>query len=293
MAGVLRRVSLLLSPIDHPDKLMATLELRDLAVEYTLKRTRQPLLALRSINLSVARGQFVTIVGPSGCGKSTLLNVIAGLQPAARGEARLDGTPIVKPGRNRAMVFQSPALLPWRTTLRNVTYGLELQGVARRAAVERARRYIDLVALSGFEESYPHELSGGMQQRVNLARALATEPELLLLDEPLAALDPQMREAMQAELQRIWLQTRQTALFVTHLISEAVFLGDTVVVLSARPGVVRAVLPVDLPRPRVDADRRSPRFRQLEDTIADVLQSESAPDLLAVEAARGETAWPR
>lgn len=272
---------------------MATLELRDLAVEYTLKRTRQPLLALRSINLSVARGQFVTIVGPSGCGKSTLLNVIAGLQPAARGEARLDGTPIVKPGRNRAMVFQSPALLPWRTTLRNVTYGLELQGVARRAAVERARRYIDLVALSGFEESYPHELSGGMQQRVNLARALATEPELLLLDEPLAALDPQMREAMQAELQRIWLQTRQTALFVTHLISEAVFLGDTVVVLSARPGVVRAVLPVDLPRPRLAADRRSPRFRQLEDTIADVLQSESAPDLLAVEAARGETAWPR
>ncbi|MCW5848748.1 MAG: ABC transporter ATP-binding protein [Anaerolineae bacterium] len=253
---------------------MASLELRQVAVEYTMKRTRQPLLALRNISLSVAHGQFVALVGPSGCGKSTLLNVVAGLQPASHGEVWLDGTPVVKPGRNRALVFQSPSLLPWRTVLRNVTYGLELQGAPPREAAQRARRYIDLVALNGFEESYPHELSGGMQQRANLARALATDPELLLLDEPLAALDPQMREVMQAELQHIWLQTAKTALFVTHLISEAVFLGDTVVVLSARPGTVRAVVPIDLPRPRTGQLRRSPRFRQLEDTIADLLQTE-------------------
>lgn len=272
---------------------MASLELRHLAVEYTMKRTRQPLLALRNIMLSVAHGEFVTIVGPSGCGKSTLLNVVAGLQPASEGEVRVDGVPVVQPGRNRAMVFQSPSLLPWRTVLRNVTYGLELQGVSRREAAARAARYIDLVALRGFEESYPHELSGGMQQRVNLARALATDPELLLLDEPLAALDPQMREVMQAELQGVWLQTRKTALFVTHLISEAIFLGDRVVVLSARPGTVRAVVAVDLPRPRTAQTRRGARFRQLEDTVADLLQADLPASLSSLEHARGETAWTR
>jgi NitT/TauT family transport system ATP-binding protein len=253
---------------------LVKLEVIKLSVEYFLKRTQQSIHALKEISFSVYPGQFLTILGPSGCGKTTLLNAIAGLLPIQAGEILMDNKPILGPGRERAMVFQAPALMPWRTVLRNVTYGLEVQGVRLAEARNHARRYIKLVGLTGFEENYPHELSGGMQQRVNLARALVTEPELLLLDEPLAALDPLLRESMQQEIQRIWMQTGTTAVFVTHLISEAVYLGDRVMMLSERPGQVRELVEVDLPRPRPLRIRQNPRFREMEDYLWNLLLNE-------------------
>jgi NitT/TauT family transport system ATP-binding protein len=231
-------------------------------------------LALQDLNFSVEAGKFVCIIGTSGCGKTTLLNVMAGLQPPARGDVLLDGVPIRGPGLERAMVFQSAALMPWRTVLRNVTYGLEIQHHSVKDAVQMARTWIDLVGLNDFEQSYPRELSGGMQQRVNLARALATNPKLLLMDEPFASLDGQMREYMQGEIERIWRQTRQTTMFVTHLIDEAIFLADTIVVMTARPGRVKSVLSVDLPRPRTLDIKKTPAFHALEDHLRDLVAQE-------------------
>lgn len=263
---------------------MTALEVHDLSVEYAMKRTGHTLVAVQGVSFTVEDGQFVTIVGPSGCGKTSLLNVVAGLTPASRGRVLLGGSPIDGTGRDRAMVFQSPVLMPWRTVLRNVTYGLELQGVPRNEAFPRARHLIDLVGLSGFEESYPRELSGGMQQRVNLARALATDPALLLMDEPLAALDAQTREYMQLELLGIWQQTQKAILYVTHLISEAIFLGDRVIVLSPRPGQVREVVPVDLPRPRELGIKRRPRFIELEERVWNLIQVEESRALSETDA---------
>jgi NitT/TauT family transport system ATP-binding protein len=231
-------------------------------------------LALQDLNFSVEAGKFVCIIGTSGCGKTTLLNVMAGLQPPARGDVLLDGVPIRGPGLERAMVFQSAALMPWRTVLRNVTYGLEIQHHSVKDAVQMARTWIDLVGLNDFEQSYPRELSGGMQQRVNLARALATNPKLLLMDEPFASLDGQMREYMQGEIERIWRQTRQTTMFVTHLIDEAIFLADTIIVMTARPGRVKSVLSVDLPRPRTLDIKKTPAFHALEDHLRDLVAQE-------------------
>lgn len=246
---------------------------QNVAVHYQMKRTQQELTALARFNLSVATGEFVCLVGPSGCGKTTFLNVVAGLIPASEGRVLLSGREIMGTGRDRALVFQSPALFPWRSVWRNVAYGLELQGVSRQEARTRAQEYIDLVGLSGFEESYPNELSGGMQQRVNLARALVIRPQLLLLDEPLAQLDAQTREQMQDEMQRIWLETRHTALFVTHQIEEALFLADRVVVFSPRPGRVRQIVTVDLPRPRSLRIKRTPEFLVLEEQIWSLLHT--------------------
>ena len=244
-----------------------SLELRDLRIEYHPRRARAPFVAVEGVSLAAARGEFVAVVGPSGCGKTSLLNAVAGLQRASGGQILIDGQVVHGPGRERAMVFQSPSLLPWRTALRNVMYGLELQGASASSARALAREYIELVGLRGFEDNYPHELSGGMQQRVNLARALAVRPQVLLLDEPLSGLDAQLREVMQLELQRVWLQTGNTALFVTHEISEAIFLADTIVVLSAQPARVKQVIAVGLPRPRARAMRHSPEFLALEDEI--------------------------
>ena len=249
------------------------LSAQNVAVHYQMKRTQQGLTALARFNLTVSPGEFMCLVGPSGCGKTTFLNVVAGLIPASEGRVLLAGHEITGTGRDRAVVFQSPALFPWRSVWRNVAYGLELQGVPREEARTRAQDYIDLVGLSGFEESYPNELSGGMQQRVNLARALVIRPQLLLLDEPLAQLDAQTREQMQDELQRIWMETRHTALFVTHQIEEALFLADRVVVFSARPGRVRQVVTVDLPRPRSLRVKRTPEFLVLEEQIWSLLHA--------------------
>lgn len=250
---------------------MSQLSVQHLAISYQMKRTRQTLEAVHDASFAVDHGEFVSIVGPSGCGKTSILHAVAGLLAPERGVMSLDGHPIQGPGRDRAMVFQSPALLPWRTVLRNVAYGLELQGMAQGEACDRARRYVELVGLHGFEESYPNELSGGMQQRANLARALAVEPRMLLFDEPLSALDAQSREHMQAELQRIWLEQRTTALYVTHQISEALFLSDRVVVMSSRPGRIKAIIPVEEERPRRLGIQRTASFLRLEEQIWSLL----------------------
>lgn len=262
---------------------MIKLQAQALAVTYRNTQTHRSVCAFNDVNFTVQDGQFVAIVGPSGCGKSTLLNVIAGLQPVTQGQLLLNGQPITGPGADRGMVFQAPALLPWRTVRRNVAYGLELQGRPPAEVNARTQHYINLVGLAGFEESYPHELSGGMQQRTNLARALAIEPDLLLFDEPLAALDAQTRAYMQWELQRIWLQTRNTALFVTHQISEAIYLADLVLVMSARPGQIKAVVTVDLPRPRALAVQQDGYFNQLERHIWELLQEEAVKTGLVID----------
>ncbi len=250
------------------------LEAIDVTVRYENPRTGVTTLALEGFTVGVQPGEFLCLVGPSGCGKTTFLYCLDGLLPLTDGRILLDGKPIAGPGPDRAMVFQSPSLLPWRTVLRNVTYGLELQGVPLRQALPRAREMIALVGLDGFEHYHPSELSGGMQQRVNLARALVMDAEVILLDEPFASLDAQTREFMQAELMRIWQETRRTAIFITHQINEAIYLADRVVVLSARPGRVKSILPVAVPRPRELRVKRTPAFLELEDHIWSLIEEE-------------------
>ena len=251
------------------------LSARDVRIHYWLQRLNRPFLAVDRASLDVHTGEFVSLVGPSGCGKTTLLNALDGLIPITGGSLVLDGRPISKPGRDRAMVFQQPSLLPWRTVVGNIIYGLELQHtLPKQEARERALSLTRLVGLTGFEESYPSELSGGMQQRVNLARALAINPEILLLDEPFAALDAQTREMMQLELLKVWSATRKTMLFVTHDIKEAIYLSDRVIVLTARPGRVKLSVDIDLPRPRELSVKRDPRFMKYEDLIWSSIEEE-------------------
>ena len=203
-------------------------------------------LALRGVDLSVATGEFLTVVGPSGCGKSTLLYILAGFLPPTAGDARVNGAPVRGPGVDRGIVFQEYALFPWLTVFQNVTYGLEMKGVPRVEREEIARRYVKLIGLEGFERRFPRELSGGMKQRVAIARTLAYEPEILLLDEPFGALDAQTRELMQDELARIWEATGKTVVLITHDVSEAVYLSQRVAVMSRRPGRIVREFPVDL-----------------------------------------------
>jgi NitT/TauT family transport system ATP-binding protein len=269
----------------HRAKVMA----RDVTIHYWLERSNSAFLAVDRVNLDVQEGEFLAIVGPSGCGKSTFLNAIDGLLPISGGSLTLDGRAISRPGRDRAMVFQQPNLLPWRTVTGNVVYGLELQGRPMGEAREHAGRFIELVGLHGFADAYPSELSGGMQQRVNLARALAIDPEMLLLDEPFAALDAQTREFMQLELLRIWSATRKTAIFVTHDIKEAVYLADRVVAFSGRPGRVRQIYEIDLPRPRPLSIKREQRFLAYEDAIWGCIEEEVTAANEAGLAARGTT----
>src|SRR5205085_707989 len=216
--------------------------------------------ALRDVSLEVKSGTFVSIVGASGCGKTTLLRIVDGLVPPTRGQIYIDGRPVAEPGPDRAFVFQQDALFPWRTVLDNVVFGLEVQGRNKREARERADGLIRLVGLAGFEHHFPHELSGGMRQRANLARALTVDPEVLLMDEPFAALDAQTREIMQQELLRIWNADRKTVIFITHQIDEAIFLADRVIVFTVRPGRVKTVIPVPFPRPRRLDIKRTPEF---------------------------------
>ena len=250
------------------------LQARDVSVMFFNERTGTRTHALRDITLEVYDEEFVAIVGPSGCGKTTFLSAVDGLIPIQGGEIRIGGAPVSGPGRDRAVVFQQASLLPWRTVMGNVIYGLQLQGIAARDAEVRAQRYIDLVGLGGFERYFPNELSGGMQQRVNIARALVCDPEILLLDEPFASLDAQTRELMQAELLRIWRETRKTSLFITHQINEAVYLADRVIVFSSRPGQVRAVIDIALPRPRELSIKRDAAFLTYEDQIWRLIEDE-------------------
>lgn len=252
----------------------AKLRAVDVSLEYVNHRTGNRRLALDRVGMEISAGEFVCIVGPSGCGKTSFLNCVDGLLPITSGTLTLDGMKITGPGRGRSMVFQHASLLPWRTVLGNIIYGLEIQGCSRREATERAREFVALVGLVGFEDAYPYELSGGMQQRVNLARALATDPEVLLLDEPFASLDAQSRELMQFELLKIWRQTQKTALFITHQVSEAIYLADRVIVFSARPGTVKEAITIDLPRPRPLRLKRDPRFLRYEDAIWDLIEVE-------------------
>ncbi len=215
---------------------------------------------LSDIDVDVADGEFVSIVGPSGCGKTTFLRIVDGLEPFDAGVVSIDGRQITKPGPDRAFVFQADSLQPWRTVRSNAAIGLEIQGRLNDAERAHLDQLLELVGLKGFEKYYPRQLSGGMRQRVNLARALAVHPEVLLMDEPFAALDAQTREIMQTELLRIWTAAKSTVLFITHQIEEAVFLSDRVLVFGRRPGRVQEDIPIDLPRPRDPALKRTPQF---------------------------------
>jgi len=255
----------------------AKLSAKGVVIEYWLHRSKTLFTAVKGVDLTVRPGEFLAIVGPSGCGKTTFLNAVDGLLPIADGSLTLDGREITKPGPDRAMVFQQPGLLPWRTVLGNVMFGVEAQGsMTKDQAITRAKHQIELVGLNGFEDAYPLELSGGMQQRVNLARALLTDPEMLLLDEPFAALDAQTRETMQLELLKIWSQTRKTALFITHDIKEAIYLADRVIVFTRRPGRVKNELDIKLSRPRDLRVKRDPQFLTYEDEIWESIQEELA-----------------
>ena len=244
-------------------------------MEYRDPATRERLTAIERMDLDVHEGEFVSIVGPSGCGKSTFLKIVNGLLPATDGEIEIRRT---GKGNDHAMVFQDSSLFPWYSVIRNVAYGLACRGVPRKEAFARAMPMIRLVGLEGFEQKYPYQLSGGMQQRANLARALTVDPELLLMDEPFAALDAQTRELMQVELIRIWSQARKTVVFITHQIDEAIFLSDRVVVMSARPGRILADIPIELPRPR-DLDlKRTPEFVAYEDQIWRLIAKQLTPE---------------
>ena len=240
-------------------------------------RKSREFTAVDGIDLEVAPGEFVVLVGPSGCGKSTLLDLLAGLARPTGGRILLDGEPVTGPGLNRGIVFQQYALLPWRTAQGNVEFGLEATGVPRRERASRAREFLDLVGLTGFENRHPHELSGGMRQRVAIARSLAYDPDVLLMDEPFAALDAQTRESLQDELLRIWQRTGKTVVFITHGIDEAVYLGQRVAVMTSRPGRIKQVVPVSLDsRTTTDDIRSSPEFARHRHEIWSLLHDEVA-----------------
>jgi NitT/TauT family transport system ATP-binding protein len=254
------------------------LEASGVKLAFYNERMKRQLPVLAGIDLAVREGELLSIVGPSGCGKSTFLSAVDGLVKLTQGTIKVDGRAVTAPGPDRAMVFQQDSLFPWRTVLRNVAYGLELQNrVSKDEIRKRASALVELVGLTGFAEHYPHELSGGMRQRVNIARALAPDPELLLLDEPFAALDAQTREFMQVELLKILARAKKTALFITHQIDEAIFLSHRVAVFSARPARIKELIDVDLPPARTLEVKLSSRFRELQDHIWRLIQEESAP----------------
>jgi NitT/TauT family transport system ATP-binding protein len=223
--------------------------------------------AVKNLSFEVRENEFVTLVGPSGCGKSTTLRIVAGLVPPTKGKVYIQGEEVRGPIKDVGMVFQSPVLLPWRNTLSNVLFTAEMAGKNLSEYRQRALDLIKLANLEGFENSYPHELSGGMQQRVAICRALLLNPSLLLMDEPFGALDIMTREKMGFELQRIWSVSKNTVLFVTHSITEALLLSDTIIVITARPGAAKAVIRVDLPRPRNAKTLIEPKFLELAEIV--------------------------
>ncbi|MFD2422183.1 ABC transporter ATP-binding protein [Amycolatopsis pigmentata] len=256
---------------------MTQIVLRQVTKNFPNRDRETELVALSEVDLEVRPGEFVVIVGPSGCGKSTLLDLLAGLATPTSGRILFDDREASGPGLDRGIVFQQYALLPWRTALGNVELGLEAVGIPRRRRVERAKEYLDLVGLKGFERRYPHELSGGMRQRVAIARSLAYEPEVLLMDEPFAALDAQTRETLQDELLRIWERTGKTIVFITHGIDEAVYLGQRVAVLTSRPGRIKKIVPIELAARTTAADpRSSAEFARYRHEIWELLHDEVA-----------------
>ncbi|MDR0858493.1 MAG: ABC transporter ATP-binding protein [Oscillospiraceae bacterium] len=262
---------------------MSKIELNSLRQIYTIRnpQTRKPeeFVALEEFSLSIGAGEFISIVGPSGCGKSTFLDIVSGLSKPKSGTIHIDGKLVTGPALDRGFIMQGYALFPWRTVIRNVAYGLEVKHVPKKERLEICKQYIDLVGLNGFEERYPNELSGGMRQRVAIARSLAYDPQVLLMDEPFAAVDAQTRETLQDELLRIWEKTKKTIIFVTHSIDEAVLLADRVVVMTPRPGKIKRVVDISLPRPRTAAEMRvSSDYSWVTHSIWELLQNEFDDD---------------
>jgi NitT/TauT family transport system ATP-binding protein/sulfonate transport system ATP-binding protein len=254
---------------------MSKLAVSGVARTFPARGGRPALRALEPIALEVADNDFICVLGPSGCGKSTLLRIVAGLSEPSEGEVLLDGARVVGPGPDRGMVFQSYTLFPWLTVLGNICFGLNERGVPRAEQQERARGFIQKVGLAGFEDHYPRQLSGGMQQRTALARALANEPKILLLDEPFGALDHQTRTLMQELLLGIWEADRKTVLFVTHDVDEAIFLATRVVVMTARPGRIKCDIAIDLPHPRDYHMKTSPEFAAYKARLTDEIRTEA------------------
>jgi NitT/TauT family transport system ATP-binding protein len=250
---------------------MIGVKVRAVDVSKTFGSGNSRVTAISDLNLEVKENEFTVLVGPSGCGKSTFLCLVAGFEKPTSGQVLLDGKPITKPGPDRGFVFQEFALYPWRTVLGNVMFGLEIGGASKEEAKEKSIHYIKMVGLEGFENAYPHTLSGGMKQRVAIARAIAYDPEVLLMDEPFGSLDAQTRKVMQGELTRIWEEMRKTVIFVTHSVIEATYLADRIVVMTARPGKVKGIIHVDLPRPR---DYTGEEYLSIRKEVLDLLEEE-------------------
>jgi ABC-type nitrate/sulfonate/bicarbonate transport system ATPase subunit len=273
------------SSTEHPlESAPPAISVRDLGMTYPSKRPGDPTHVLERINLEVREGEFVCIVGPSGCGKTTLLNIIAGFLLASQGEVLVEGGPVRGPDRRRIFIFQEGGVFPWLTVCENIGFGLDRRLRSEREAV--IRHYVEMVGLSGFERSYPRELSGGMRQRVEIARALAANPEILFMDEPFGALDYITRFKMRADLVRIWEAERKTILFVTHDIDEALQLADRVLVMSRRPGTIHEDVEVNLPRPR---DLSSPAYLQRRERIFNAMGMSPLGGITRVEYAPGMT----
>lgn len=262
---------------------MRTLEITGLHKQFFDTYSDETVTAIDDVSFSIEHGEFVSVLGPSGCGKTTILNIVAGFERQTKGTVEVDGKQVTGPSPERGVVFQSFALFPWKTVLGNVVFGLRMRGVPRRDREPIARQYLELVGLQGFERKFPHELSGGMQQRLGVARVLANEPAVMLMDEPFASVDAQTRRKLQEDLTSIFESKRPTVFFVTHDIDEAVFLSDRVVVLTAHPGRVKEIVRVPLGRPR---DWRAvvdnPDFRHTVTYITDLLAGEQ-PDAVSAD----------
>ncbi|PSQ36658.1 nitrate ABC transporter ATP-binding protein [Halobacteriales archaeon SW_10_66_29] len=258
---------------------VATIELEDVSKTYDANKRDSGVEAVRNVSMHVGSGEFVSIVGPTGCGKSTLMEIVAGLTDPTAGEVTIAGEPVTGPRRDVGVVFQKDSTFPWRTVLENVEFGLQMHGVTFDERRERSRDVIELVGLSGFEDTYPNELSGGMRQRVAIARTLVMNPAVMLMDEPFGALDEQTRIMLGDELLSIAAKTEQTTLFITHSINEAIHLSDRVVVMSARPGQIKETVGVDIPRPRSTDVFGSERFNDLSERVWELLKPEAESGL--------------
>ncbi|WP_316179744.1 MULTISPECIES: ABC transporter ATP-binding protein [unclassified Bradyrhizobium] len=254
---------------------MTTLVINNVTRTFPARQGHAPTRALEPVDLTIGNNDFVTILGPSGCGKSTLLRIVAGLDHPTSGKVLLDGNEVTGPGADRGMVFQSYTLFPWLSVRENIAFGLRERGVAEAARNAIADRFIQQIGLKGFENHWPKQLSGGMQQRCAIARALANDPKILLLDEPFGALDNQTRVLMQEMLLGIWERDQKTVLFVTHDIEEAIFLGSRVLVMSARPGRIKADIKIELPHPRSYKVKTSPEFVALKERLVEEIRAEA------------------